>query len=184
MVCGLRAGGSWIRNFGSRSGDPVARRYLDDQGVRAHRRRRRRAVELRPGTNAFSRSAFSAVDVVAITRAPKIRANCRANTDAPPEPWVRTVSPAVTRRSRVRATHAVTAAHGKVAASSKEARSVDERPVRADRIRKSVGAENTFPADLFTYDAARDALREIVDKALLRGLRSPRPHGHTQGQVR
>src|SRR5437879_3111868 len=44
------------------------------------------------------------------------------------------------------------------------ARGVDERPVRADRIRKSVGAENTFPADLITYDASRDALREIVDK--------------------
>jgi DNA polymerase IV len=44
------------------------------------------------------------------------------------------------------------------------ARGVDERPVRADRIRKSVGAENTFPADLFTYEAARDELREIVDK--------------------
>jgi DNA polymerase IV len=44
------------------------------------------------------------------------------------------------------------------------ARGVDERPVRADRIRKSVGAENTFPTDLFTYNAACDALREIVDK--------------------
>jgi DNA polymerase IV len=44
------------------------------------------------------------------------------------------------------------------------ARGVDERPVRADRIRKSVGAENTFPADLFAYEAARDALREIIDK--------------------
>ena len=44
------------------------------------------------------------------------------------------------------------------------ARGVDERPVRADRIRKSVGAENTFSADLFTYEAARDALREIIDK--------------------
>ena len=44
------------------------------------------------------------------------------------------------------------------------ARSVDERPVQADRIRKSVGAENTFPTDLFTYDAARDALRDIVAK--------------------
>jgi DNA polymerase IV len=44
------------------------------------------------------------------------------------------------------------------------ARGVDERPVRANRIRKSVGAENTFPADLFTYEAARDELREIVDK--------------------
>jgi DNA polymerase-4 len=44
------------------------------------------------------------------------------------------------------------------------ARGVDERPVRADRIRKSVGAENTFPDDLFSYEAARDALQEIIDK--------------------
>src|SRR5712672_3340642 len=44
------------------------------------------------------------------------------------------------------------------------ARGVDERPVHADRIRKSVGAENTFPADLVTYEAARDALRAIVEK--------------------
>ena len=46
------------------------------------------------------------------------------------------------------------------------ARGVDERPVGAYRIRKSVGAENTFPADLFTYEAARDALQEIIDKVL------------------
>ena len=44
------------------------------------------------------------------------------------------------------------------------ARGIDERPVRADRIRKSVGAENTFAADLFTYEAAREALQEIVAK--------------------
>jgi DNA polymerase-4 len=44
------------------------------------------------------------------------------------------------------------------------ARGVDERPVRADRIRKSVGVENTFAVDLFTYEDARDALREIGDK--------------------
>src|SRR6266566_3023139 len=44
------------------------------------------------------------------------------------------------------------------------ARGIDERPVRADRIRKSVGAENTFPADLFTYEAAREQLRDIIDK--------------------
>src|SRR5256885_6919703 len=43
------------------------------------------------------------------------------------------------------------------------ARGIDERPVRADRIRKSVGAENTFPVDLFTYEAARDQLRDIID---------------------
>ena len=44
------------------------------------------------------------------------------------------------------------------------ARGIDERPVRADRIRKSVGAENTFAVDLFTFDAACDALAPIVDK--------------------
>ena len=44
------------------------------------------------------------------------------------------------------------------------ARGVDERPVRADRVRKSVGAENTFPADLVAYEEARDALHEITDK--------------------
>jgi DNA polymerase-4 len=44
------------------------------------------------------------------------------------------------------------------------ARGIDERPVHADRTRKSIGAENTFPADLLTYEAARDALREIGGK--------------------
>jgi DNA polymerase-4 len=44
------------------------------------------------------------------------------------------------------------------------ARCIDERPVHSDRIRKSVGAENTFAADLFTYEAARDALQDIIDK--------------------
>ena len=44
------------------------------------------------------------------------------------------------------------------------ARGMDERPVRADRIRKSVGAENTFPTDLLTYDDARAALQDIIDK--------------------
>jgi DNA polymerase IV len=44
------------------------------------------------------------------------------------------------------------------------ARGIDERPVRADRERKSVGAENTFAADLFAWEAASDALREIAGK--------------------
>jgi DNA polymerase IV len=44
------------------------------------------------------------------------------------------------------------------------ARGVDERPVRADRERKSVGAENTFAGDLFTHEAAREALKEIAGK--------------------
>src|SRR6202040_3389611 len=44
------------------------------------------------------------------------------------------------------------------------ARGVDERPVRADRIRKSLGAENTFAADIFTFEAACEGLRPIIEK--------------------
>lgn len=43
-------------------------------------------------------------------------------------------------------------------------RGVDERPVRADRVRKSVGAENTFFADLTSLAEARDALKPIIEK--------------------
>ena len=44
------------------------------------------------------------------------------------------------------------------------ARGIDERPVRADRMRRSIGAENTFSANLFTYEAAQAALQDIIDK--------------------
>jgi DNA polymerase-4 len=44
------------------------------------------------------------------------------------------------------------------------AQGVDERPVRAHRIRKSVGAENTFFTDIHSYEAAKEALRPIIDK--------------------
>jgi DNA polymerase IV len=44
------------------------------------------------------------------------------------------------------------------------ARGIDERPVRADRIRKSVGAESTFFQDLTELDAMREALQPILDK--------------------
>ena len=44
------------------------------------------------------------------------------------------------------------------------ARGVDERPVRADRIRKSLGAENTFSADIFTFEAACEVLQPIIEK--------------------
>ena len=44
------------------------------------------------------------------------------------------------------------------------ARGIDERSVRADRIRKSLGAENTFPTDIFTFEAACEALLPIIEK--------------------
>jgi DNA polymerase-4 len=43
-------------------------------------------------------------------------------------------------------------------------RGIDDRPVRADRIRKSVGGENTFFVDLTGFDEACAALAPIVDK--------------------
>ncbi len=43
-------------------------------------------------------------------------------------------------------------------------RGVDERPVRADRVRKSIGAENTFFTDLIALGEARDALQPIIEK--------------------
>jgi DNA polymerase IV len=44
------------------------------------------------------------------------------------------------------------------------ARGIDERPVQADRVRKSIGAENTFLDDLSTFETARDALQPLVEK--------------------
>ena len=43
-------------------------------------------------------------------------------------------------------------------------RGVDNREVRADRIRKSVGAENTFSTDLTDFDAMVIELEPLVDK--------------------
>jgi DNA polymerase-4 len=43
-------------------------------------------------------------------------------------------------------------------------RGVDERPVRANRIRKSVGAENTFSSDLTDFDAMVAELEPLIDK--------------------
>ena len=44
------------------------------------------------------------------------------------------------------------------------ARGIDERQVKPDRIRKSIGAEDTFGEDLHDLDAARAGLRPLVDK--------------------
>ncbi len=43
-------------------------------------------------------------------------------------------------------------------------RGVDEREVRANRIRKSVGAENTFSVDLTEFDAMATELQPLIDK--------------------
>jgi DNA polymerase-4 len=44
------------------------------------------------------------------------------------------------------------------------ARGVDHRPVQADRIRKSVGAENTFSNDLMAFEEMKQSLQPIIDK--------------------
>jgi DNA polymerase-4 len=44
------------------------------------------------------------------------------------------------------------------------ARAVDDRPVCADRIRKSIGAETTFSEDLYTYHEASAALAPLIAK--------------------
>ncbi len=44
------------------------------------------------------------------------------------------------------------------------ARGIDERPVCANRVRKSIGAETTFNADLFTAGEARVALEPLIAK--------------------
>src|SRR3712207_2555072 len=44
------------------------------------------------------------------------------------------------------------------------ARGIDHRPVRPDRVRKSVGAENTFARDLVAFEEMRVELQPILDK--------------------
>jgi DNA polymerase-4 len=43
-------------------------------------------------------------------------------------------------------------------------RGIDERPVRANRIRKSVGAENTFASDLTEFSLMAAELQPLIDK--------------------
>ena len=51
-------------------------------------------------------------------------------------------------------------------------RGIDERPVRANRIRKSVGAENTFSQDLADYEALAAELQPLIEKV----YRAPAGH--------
>ncbi len=44
------------------------------------------------------------------------------------------------------------------------ARGIDERAVQPDRQRKSIGAEDTFAADIFDFDLARQELVPLADK--------------------
>src|ERR1700738_3051496 len=44
------------------------------------------------------------------------------------------------------------------------ARGIDERPVRADRIRILFGAKNPFSPDIFTFQAACEVLQPIIEK--------------------
>jgi DNA polymerase-4 len=43
-------------------------------------------------------------------------------------------------------------------------RGVDNREVRANRVRKSVGAENTFPTDLTEFETMVAELQPLIDK--------------------
>ena len=52
------------------------------------------------------------------------------------------------------------------------ARGIDHRPVRAQRVAKSVGAERTFETDLSERDALHAALEKVVEAAWIRIERS------------
>ncbi|RFB96568.1 DNA polymerase IV [Rhizobium leguminosarum bv. trifolii] len=44
------------------------------------------------------------------------------------------------------------------------ARGIDSRQVRPDRVRKSIGAEDTFAEDIHSYEPAREGLQPLVEK--------------------
>jgi DNA polymerase-4 len=58
------------------------------------------------------------------------------------------------------------------------ARGIDERPVRAHRIRKSIGAETTFTDDTAAYDVLAERLAPMVDK-VWRGAEAKAMRGRT-----
>ncbi|ANL68600.1 DNA polymerase IV protein (plasmid) [Rhizobium phaseoli] len=44
------------------------------------------------------------------------------------------------------------------------ARGIDERQVKPNRVRKSVGAEDTFSQDIYAYEPAREGLQPLIEK--------------------
>lgn len=44
------------------------------------------------------------------------------------------------------------------------ARGIDNRAVKPDRVRKSVGAEDTFPEDVHAYEPAREGIQPLIEK--------------------
>jgi DNA polymerase IV len=64
-------------------------------------------------------------------------------------------------------------------------RGIDDRPVRANRIRKSVGAENTFSQDLADYEALAAELHPLIEKVLgsLQDNGRAGPDGDAQSEV-
>jgi DNA polymerase-4 len=52
------------------------------------------------------------------------------------------------------------------------ARAIDHRPVRADRVRKSIGSENTFFTDLFAHEDLAAALLESSESVARHAVRT------------
>ena len=65
------------------------------------------------------------------------------------------------------------------------AHGIDDRPVRADRVRKSIGAERTFETDLIDGAALEAAMEPVLDALMERIARKGAvwAHGDAEAQV-